>query len=104
YPKSVTIGPLCVFSACYRHRKEPCSVSHESLIGTDMLKLQLKDKRDEPILVEEKLYSIGSASDNNLVLTDPSIDPIHARLISGENGKVFIKDNTSANGSFVNGE
>ncbi|HEY7884378.1 MAG TPA: FHA domain-containing protein [Cellvibrionaceae bacterium] len=69
-----------------------------------MLKLQLKDKRDEPILVEEKLYSIGSASDNNLVLMDPSIDPIHARLISAENGKVFIKDNTSANGSFVNGE
>lgn len=69
-----------------------------------MLKLQLKDKGDEPILVEEKLYSIGSADDNNLVLPEPGIDPIHARLVCTDSGKVFIKDNTSAGGCFVNGQ
>ncbi len=69
-----------------------------------MLKLQLKDKRDEPILLKEKLYSIGSAADNNLVLTEPGIDAIHARLVCTDSGKVFIKDNTSTSGSYVNGQ
>jgi pSer/pThr/pTyr-binding forkhead associated (FHA) protein len=68
-----------------------------------MLKIQFKDNRHPPLWVVEKLYSIGSAADNNLVLGDAGIDALHARLVSSEN-KVFLKDNNSQNGCFVNGQ
>lgn len=68
-----------------------------------MLKIQFKDKRRPPFWVVEKLYSIGSAGDNNLVLADTGIDTLHARFISGDN-KVFLKDNNSNSGCFVNGQ
>lgn len=68
-----------------------------------MLKIQFKDKRHPPLWVVEKLYSIGSAPDNNLVINDREIDALHARLISGDN-KVFLKDNNSNSGCFVNGQ
>lgn len=68
-----------------------------------MLKIHFKDNRRPPLWVVEKLYSIGSASDNNLVLNDVGIAPLHARLISNDN-KVLIKDNNSQSGCFVNGQ
>jgi pSer/pThr/pTyr-binding forkhead associated (FHA) protein len=68
-----------------------------------MLKLQRKDKPQDDILVAEKLYSIGSANNNNLILNESGIDPLHARLIT-HNGKVTVKDNTSTLGCFVNGQ
>ncbi len=66
-----------------------------------MLKIHVKDKPLEPVLIIEKLYSIGSDNTNNLVLDDAGIDAVHARLIS-TNNKIFIKDNSSSTGSFVN--
>lgn len=68
-----------------------------------MLKIQFKDKRHPPLWVVEKLYSIGSAPDNHLVINDSEIDALHARFISGDN-KVFLKDNNSTSGCFVNGQ
>lgn len=68
-----------------------------------MLKLKRQDKPQEPVLIVEKLYSIGSADDNNLILREPNIDPLHARLVTSE-GNVTLKDNTSASGCFVNGQ
>ena len=68
-----------------------------------MLKLQRQDKPHPPVLIVEKLYSIGSAPDNNLVLIEPNIDPVHARLVNAE-GKITLKDNTSSSGCFVNGQ
>lgn len=67
-----------------------------------MLKLQFKDQRQPPFWVVEKLYSIGSATDNHLVLTDEGVAPLHARLIATAE-KVFLKDNNSESGCFVNG-
>lgn len=68
-----------------------------------MLKLHFKDQRLPPLWVVEKLYSIGSAPSNQLVLNESSVDPVHARLIR-ENDKFFIKDNNSSTGCFVNGQ
>lgn len=68
-----------------------------------MLKLRRQDKPQEPALIVEKLYSIGSAKDNNMVLSEPSIDPVHARLINTD-GYFTLKDNTSSSGCFVNGQ
>lgn len=67
-----------------------------------MLKLQFKDQRQPPFWVVEKLYSIGSAPDNHLVLKDRGIAPLHARLIATAE-KMFLKDNNSEGGCFVNG-
>jgi len=67
-----------------------------------MLKLHFKDHRQPPLWIVENLYSIGSSSENQLVLADPQVEPIHAHLIR-ENDKFFLKDNNSRSGSFVNG-
>ena len=68
-----------------------------------MLKLHFKDHRQPPLWVVEKLYSIGTSPENQLVLADPAVDPVHAKLIR-ENDKFFLKDNNSRSGSFVNGQ
>jgi pSer/pThr/pTyr-binding forkhead associated (FHA) protein len=68
-----------------------------------MLKLHFKDNHLPPLWVVEKLYSIGSAADNQLVLKDSSVDPVHAKLIR-EDDKFFLKDNNSSSGCFVNGQ
>jgi len=68
-----------------------------------MLKLHFKDNRHAPLWVVEKLYTIGRATDNQLVLNEEGIDPIHAKLIKDDD-KFFLKDNNSSSGCFVNGQ
>lgn len=68
-----------------------------------MLKLQFKDQRQPAFWVEEKLYSIGSDSDNHLILSDDGVAPLQARLIATAD-KIFLKDNNSPSGCFVNGQ
>ena len=68
-----------------------------------MLKLHLKDNQQPPLWVVEKRFHMGSSAENHLVLTEPGIDPIHAKLVQ-ENNKYFLKDNNSSTGSFVNGQ
>lgn len=67
-----------------------------------MLKIQLKDKRQDPVWVVEKVFSIGSASDNNLVITDSTVSAHHARLLNEQDG-FLLQDTSSAQGTFVNG-
>lgn len=66
-----------------------------------MLKLQFSDNHREPVWVVEKLFTIGSQPGNHLVLTHPSVEPVHARLIQ-ENNRFYLKDNNSKSGCFVN--
>lgn len=68
-----------------------------------MLKLHFKDNRQSACWVTEKLYCIGSASDNQLVINDPSIDSLHAKIFA-EDEKYVLKDNNSASGCFINGQ
>jgi pSer/pThr/pTyr-binding forkhead associated (FHA) protein len=68
-----------------------------------MLKLHFKDNRRPPLWVVEKLFSIGRAADNHLVIDEEGIEPLHAKLIQ-ENTKYFLKDNNSTSGCFVNGQ
>ena len=67
-----------------------------------MLKIQFKDKRQAPIWVVEKVFSIGSAADNHLVIDDPSVSAYHARLVSEHDG-FLLQDLGGAEGTFVNG-
>lgn len=66
-----------------------------------MLKLQFSDNHREPVWVVEKLFNIGSQPGNHLVLTHPSVEPVHARLVQ-ENNRFYLKDNNSKSGCFVN--
>jgi pSer/pThr/pTyr-binding forkhead associated (FHA) protein len=68
-----------------------------------MLRLHFKDSRRPPLWIVEKLFAIGSAPDNNLVIDDQSLDPVHAKLIL-ENNRYLLKDNNSRTGCFVNGQ
>lgn len=68
-----------------------------------MLKLQFRDPQRPPIWVEDKLYKIGSAPDNHLVLDQEGIAHVHACLETREN-RTFLKDHNSETGSFVNGQ
>lgn len=47
--------------------------------------------------------SIGRAEDNDVVLDGPSVSRYHARVIPAE-GRYFVADLASANGTFLNGE
>ncbi len=68
-----------------------------------MLKLQIRDSHQAPVWVLEKHYTIGSASDNHLVLDAPDVAPHHANLMTTLKG-IFLKDQRSPSGSFVNGQ
>ncbi len=68
-----------------------------------MLKLHFKDNRRPPLWVVEKLFAIGNASDNHLVLNEDGIDPHHAKIIQEDN-RYLLKDNNSSSGCFINGQ
>src|SRR3954468_15129486 len=48
-------------------------------------------------------FSVGRNMDKDLVIADPRVSRDHALLIS-ENGKIFVEDQGSKHGTFVNGE
>lgn len=68
-----------------------------------MLKLHFKDNRQPAFWVTEKLYCIGTAADNQLIINDKSVDAQHAKLYA-EDDKYVLKDNNSSTGCFVNGQ
>lgn len=68
-----------------------------------MLRLHFKDNQQPPFLVTEKSYCIGSASDNQLIINDESVNSLHAKLIAEDN-KWFLKDNNSSSGCYINGQ
>ncbi len=68
-----------------------------------MLKVQFRDKRQDPFWVMEKNFSIGSGDENNLTIQDESVSNVHAKLIN--NGDTFtLRDMGSQTGTYVNGK
>lgn len=68
-----------------------------------MLKIQFKDQRQAALWIVEKRYTIGSAASNHLILDDDSVDALHARLLTLDDG-LFLQDNNSQRGCYVNGQ
>lgn len=50
-----------------------------------------------------QILSIGRDANNNIVLNDNFVSRQHAQLILMDNGQVMLKDLSSANGTFING-
>lgn len=71
--------------------------------------LKLINRRGElPFKVEESYsitssITIGRSNKNDIVIKDPFLSKIHAR-IEKENNQYFIEDANSSNGTFVNDE
>jgi pSer/pThr/pTyr-binding forkhead associated (FHA) protein len=67
------------------------SVEAESLIS------------EEPFAKIEKILTIGSAADNNIILKNDHVSSHHARISLLKNGDYYLQDLNSRNGSYVNG-
>jgi hypothetical protein len=50
-----------------------------------------------------KRLAVGRASDNELMLNDPSVSKIHATLLMNSQGTLLVADTGSTNGTFING-
>lgn len=68
-----------------------------------MLKLQFLDNRQPSMWLVDPRISIGRDKSNSLVINDEGVSVFHAE-IRQEDGKVYIWDSGSVNGTFVNGE
>ncbi len=68
-----------------------------------MLKLQFIDNRQPSIWLVDERISIGRDKSNKVVINDEGVSVFHAELRL-EDGKLFIWDSGSVNGTFVNGE
>lgn len=59
--------------------------------------------KEEPFSKIRKTISIGSSSENDLVLSESVVSNYHASLSLLKNGEYYIQDLSSSNGTFVNG-
>ncbi len=57
----------------------------------------------EVIVPERGFMTLGRGKDNHIILSDPRVSRIHARLVCGPHG-CLLKDMTSAKGLHVNGD
>ena len=51
-----------------------------------------------------KALSVGRASSNDIVVPHNDVSTFHAKLIKTLEGNIFIQDNASTNGTYVNGQ
>lgn len=68
-----------------------------------MLKLQFLDNRQPSIWLVDERVSIGRDKSNKVVINDEGVSVFHAELRQ-EDGRLFLWDSGSVNGTFVNGE
>lgn len=67
-----------------------------------MFQLRFKDNTQAPYNLAEKLCTIGRGVGNMIVLPTSTVSESHAKLIQHD-GRLFLQDNKSAYGSYVNG-
>lgn len=64
---------------------------------------QFSTIKEEPFSKIRKTISIGTASENDIVLTESFVSNYHATISLLKNGGYYIRDLSSSNGTFVNG-
>ena len=57
----------------------------------------------EKLTAYKTVYNIGSNYRNEIILNSPAVSRYHASLRIGKDGKAYIRDNGSRNGTLVNG-
>lgn len=68
-----------------------------------MLKIQFADNRAPAMWLVDQRFTLGRDKANNLVINDEGVSIFHAE-IRQENGKLWLWDCGSINGTFLNGE
>lgn len=68
-----------------------------------MYQLRFKDNSRPAFPVTDNVCTVGCAKNNTLVLNTSTVDESHARLIQHD-GRLFLQDNKSRRGCFVNGK
>lgn len=68
-----------------------------------MLKLQFLDNRQPAMWLVDQRLTIGRDKSNGLVINDEGLSVFHAELRQ-EDGKLYVWDSGSVNGTFLNGE
>jgi pSer/pThr/pTyr-binding forkhead associated (FHA) protein len=72
----------------------------EEILGE--LDLVIRDKEISTIKISEQEISIGrDPTHSTLIISEPTISKVHCHIYTRDN-KIFIKDNDSTNGTFVN--
>jgi len=68
-----------------------------------MLKIQFLDRRQPAFWLVDARLTIGRDKGNGLVINDEGVSVFHAEL-QQEDGKLYIRDAGSVNGTFLNGQ
>lgn len=81
------------------------NVHHQQQQDSSNIVLEITDGPldGNKILINKPHFRIGARQDNDLVLMDDYVSGHHA-LLSYENGKLFLSDLNSRNGTFLNGQ
>ena len=67
-----------------------------------MLKLQFRDQRQPAVWLVESVTNIGSGAKNQIVVNESGIEELHA-YISKQGEALYLSDNGTLGGTFVNG-
>jgi pSer/pThr/pTyr-binding forkhead associated (FHA) protein/S1-C subfamily serine protease len=51
-----------------------------------------------------KTINIGRASSNDMVISQEDVSSFHAKIFKTSDGKIYLQDNDSTNGTYVNGQ
>ena len=65
--------------------------------------LKFKDAVIKEIPLEQEVYTIGRKADNDIVIDNLAVSGFHAKLVK-EGETVYLEDQNSTNGTFVNGK
>lgn len=68
-----------------------------------MYQLRFRDNSRPAHPIQANICTLGRGTGNTIVLNTSTVDESHARLVQHE-GKLFLQDNKSRSGSFVNGK
>ncbi|HEC29192.1 MAG TPA: FHA domain-containing protein [Gammaproteobacteria bacterium] len=58
---------------------------------------------NEDIMLSRGIRTIGRATDNDIVIVDPSVSSYHAKIVTFFDAS-YIEDLDSSNGTYVNGK
>lgn len=72
-------------------------------IGGAEITLRLADKTIDKFVITKAETTIGRSAGSDILIENPGISRRHAVIIE-KNGKFFIEDKGSSNGTFINGE
>lgn len=65
--------------------------------------LLVRDNEERKISLAHSPFTVGRRADKDLAISDPRVSRDHAQIVS-ENGRLYVVDEGSTHGTFVNGE